>query len=121
MTDARQKILDTIDANRDKAIKFLQQMVAIPSVTGDEGKIQAFLSDYLKKLGLEVDVWETAWEAIKKHPGYIPVDRDYEGRPNIVATLKGSAGNIKVPSRYWKPAISPKTICARNRASAATK
>ena len=38
MTDARQKILATIDANRDKAIKFLQEMVAIPSVTGEEGE-----------------------------------------------------------------------------------
>jgi acetylornithine deacetylase len=53
MTDARKKILDTVDANRDKAVKFLQDIVTIPSVTGDEGKIQAFLSNYLKKLDLE--------------------------------------------------------------------
>jgi acetylornithine deacetylase len=42
---ARQKIVETIDAKRDKAIKFLQDMIKIPSVTGDEAKIQAFLSD----------------------------------------------------------------------------
>ena len=91
-TDARQKVLQTIDANRDKAIKFLQQIVSIPSVTGDEGKIQAFLSDYMTNLGLDVDMWESDWKALKKHPGYIPVDRGYEGRPNIVATWKGSGG-----------------------------
>jgi acetylornithine deacetylase len=68
MTDARKKILDTVDANRDKAVKFLQDIVTIPSVTGDEGKIQAFLSNYLKKLDLDVDVWESDWEALKKHP-----------------------------------------------------
>ena len=45
MTDTRKKILDTVDANRDKAIEFLQDIVTIPSVTGDEGKIQAFLSN----------------------------------------------------------------------------
>jgi len=92
MTEARQKILDVIDANRDKAIKFLQTMVAIPSVTGDEGKIQAFLADYMQKIGLEVDMWESRWDELKKHPGYIPVDRGYEGRPNIVATWKGIGG-----------------------------
>lgn len=92
MTDARKKILDTIDANRDKAIKFLQAMVAIPSVTGDEGKIQAFLSDYLKKLELDVDMWESNWDELKKHPGYIPVEQGYKGRPNIVATWKGMGG-----------------------------
>jgi acetylornithine deacetylase len=88
----RRKILETIDANRDKAVKFLQQMISIPSVTGDEGAIQSFLADYLKKIGLEVDMWETDWAALKKHPGYIPVERGYEGRPNIVAAWKGSGG-----------------------------
>jgi acetylornithine deacetylase len=92
MGEARNRILNTVDAGRDKAIKFLQDMVAIPSVTGDEGRIQTFIFDYLKKLGLEVDMWESDWEALKKHPGYIPVDRGYEGRPNIVATWKGIGG-----------------------------
>jgi acetylornithine deacetylase len=92
MTDTRQKVLQTIDANRDKSIAFLQKMVSIPSVTGDEGKIQQFLGDYLKKLGLEVDMWETDWEELKKHPGYIPVSQGYEGRPNIVAVWKGTGG-----------------------------
>jgi acetylornithine deacetylase len=92
MTDARKKILDTIDANKDKAIKFLQDIVAIPSVTGDEGKIQAFLNGYLKKVGLDVDMWESNWDELKKHPGYIPVEQGYEGRPNIVAKWKGLGG-----------------------------
>ena len=92
MTDNRQKVLQQIDANKDKSLKFLQKIVSIPSVTGDEGAIQKFLADYLTKMGLEVDMWETDWEALKKHPGYIPVDRGYEGRPNIVATWKGTGG-----------------------------
>ena len=40
MTDPNhQKILDKVDASRDLAIDFLQKMIAIPSVTGDEAKI----------------------------------------------------------------------------------
>src|SRR5262252_5241408 len=92
MTNTRQKVLEQIDANKDKSLKFLQKMVSIPSVTGDEGAIQKFLADYLTKMGLEVDIWESDWEALKKHPGYIPVDRGYEGRPNIVAIWKGTGG-----------------------------
>ena len=88
--DTRQQLLKQIDANHDKSIKFLQQIVSIPSVTGDEAKIQKFLADYLTKIGLEVDIWESDWEELKKHPGYIPVDRGYEGRPNIVAIWKGN-------------------------------
>jgi acetylornithine deacetylase len=90
--EIRRKIVEMVDANRDKAIAFLQKMVSIPSVTGDEGTIQAFLANYMKNIGLTVDMWETDWEAIKKHPGYIPVERGYQGRPNIVATWKGSGG-----------------------------
>ena len=37
-------------------------------------------------------MWETNWEELKQHPGYRPVDRGYENRPNIVATLKGTGG-----------------------------
>lgn len=93
MTDTnRQKIIDAIDKNRDKAVTFLRDMVRIPSVTGDEAAIQRFLADYMRKIGLDVDMWETDWEELKKHPGYRPVDRGYEGRPNIVATLKGTGG-----------------------------
>jgi len=88
----RQKVLETVDTNREKSIAFLQQMIAIPSVTGDEARIQKFLADYMTKLGLKVDMWETNWETLKKHPAYRPVDRGYEGRPNIVATLKGTGG-----------------------------
>ncbi len=51
-----------------------------------------FLAEYLTKTGLKVDIRELNWEELKKHPGYIPVDRGYEGRPNIVATWKGSGG-----------------------------
>ena len=46
MSDStRNNVLKEINANRDKAIKFLQDMIAIPSVTGDEAKIQEFLSN----------------------------------------------------------------------------
>jgi len=91
-TSVRGKLLNKIDENREQSIGFLQKMIAIPSVTGDEAKIQKFLADYLAGLGLKIDVWETSWEELKKHPAYRPVARGYEGRPNIVATLKGSGG-----------------------------
>ena len=89
---ARQSLLDLIEANRGRAVEFLQALIAIPSVTGDEAAVQQFLAAHLQTMGLALDVWETDWEALKQHPGYRPVDRGYEGRPNIVATLKGEGG-----------------------------
>ncbi len=91
-TDHRQAIIDKVDENRDSAIEFLRQMISIPSVTGDEAAVQDFVADHMRKIGLDVDMWETDWEELKKHPGYRPVARGYENRPNIVATYKGSGG-----------------------------
>jgi acetylornithine deacetylase len=88
----RDKVLEKIENKRESSIGFLQSMIAIPSVTGDEAKIQKFLAEYMAVLGLNVDMWESNWEALKKHPAYRPVERGYEGRPNIVATLKGAGG-----------------------------
>jgi len=90
--ELRRKVLEKINERREASIAFLQKIIAIPSVTGDEAKIQSFLSDYMTKLGLAVDLWETDWKELKKHPAYRPVERGYEGRPNIVATLKGTGG-----------------------------
>lgn len=90
--DVRKAILDTIDNNRDAAVKFLQEMISIPSVTGDETAIQEFVANHMKGIGLEVDVWETDWEELKKHPGYRPVSVGYENRPNIVGIHKGTGG-----------------------------
>ena len=90
--DDREKLLRKIEQNRDKAIELLRKMISIPSVTGDEAAIQKYLASYLENIGLDVDLWETDWDELKKHPGYRPVQRGYEGRPNLVATLKGVGG-----------------------------
>lgn len=91
-TDHRQAIIDKVDENREYAIEFLREMIAIPSVTGDEAAVQTFVSQHMDKIGLDVDMWETDWEELKKHPGYRPVARGYENRPNIVGTYKGTGG-----------------------------
>ena len=90
--DHRQAIIDKVEENREQAVELLRQMIVIPSVTGDEAAIQDFVADYMRKIGLDVDIWETDWEELKKHPGYRPVARGYENRPNIVGTFKGSGG-----------------------------
>jgi len=90
--ELRRKVLEKINERREASIAFLQKIIAIPSVTGDEARIQKFLADYMTQLGLAVDAWETDWEQLKKHPAYRTVERGYEGRPNIVATLKGTGG-----------------------------
>ncbi len=87
----KETVLDTVDSMSKDVIIFLQQLIAYPSVTGSEGEIQKFIAEKMADLGLAVDVFEPDWEALKKHPAYVPVSRGYEGRPNVVATLKGNS------------------------------
>jgi len=81
-----------IDQSQETVINFLRDLIRIPSVTGEEGEIQRFLSRRLTEMGLQVDVWEPDIEELKRHPGYVEVSRGYEGRPNVVGILKGSGG-----------------------------
>jgi acetylornithine deacetylase len=90
--NTEQKVLQTIDGMQDEIIAFLKKLVATPSVTGEELEIQTFLAQRIGTMGLEVDLWEPDLEALKKHPAYLPPDRDYRNRPNLVGIYKGTGG-----------------------------
>jgi len=81
-----------IEERREEIIGFLKELVSYPSVTGDEHDIQQFVSATLRSMGLEVREWEPDHEALKKHPAYIPVERGYEDRPNVVGVRRGTGG-----------------------------
>ena len=92
MSSIRQEIIEQVEVSRDETIDFLRKLLAFPSVTGNEGQIQAFIADELRKMGQQVDVWEPDLEELKKHPGYVPVTAGYRDRPNVVGVYKGSGG-----------------------------
>jgi acetylornithine deacetylase len=90
--DSQKQVLDWIEKNRTAIVGFLQDLIRIPSVTGEEGPIQKFIAGRLKEMGLAVDVFEPDLAALRKHPAFVEVSRGYEGRPNVVGILKGKGG-----------------------------
>ncbi|MHA1833560.1 MAG: ArgE/DapE family deacylase [Candidatus Baldrarchaeia archaeon] len=90
----KEKVLKEIDENQKEIIKFLQELISFPSVSGNEAEIQNFIAQKLKNMGLKVDVWEPDINELKKHPGYVPIEGNYKNRPNVVGILKGK-GNGK--------------------------
>jgi acetylornithine deacetylase len=90
--DLRGRVCGWIDRKRDEIIGFLQDLIRIPSVTGEEGEIQHFIAGHLRAMGLQIDIWEPDRAALKGHPAYVAVSSGYEGRPNVVGLLKGSGG-----------------------------
>ena len=69
--------------------KFLQELVRIPSPIGEEGKAQDFVANWMRHLGLEVDVFEIDPARFVEVPGFNPNSCDYKGRPCVVGVLKG--------------------------------
>ncbi len=84
------EVLRLVDDRRDAVIEFLRKLVRFPSVTGDEFEIQNFIAKKLRDMGLEVDMWEPDHKALKKHPTYVPVERGYANRPNVVGIYRGT-------------------------------
>lgn len=87
-----QRVNRWIDKNQETIVGFLQDLIRVPSVTGDEGPIQELIARQLKEMDLEVDVFEPSLEALRQHPAFVEVSRGYEGRPNVVGTLRGEGG-----------------------------
>lgn len=83
-----------MEAHKEEQISFLQKLIQIPSVTRNEGPIQAFIQDYVREMGLEVDCFVPDLEALRTHPTFVELTQGYEGRPNVMATLRGGGGEI---------------------------
>ena len=103
-SDIRNSLLRIINEKRDEYVKFLQELVRIPSVmvTDGERTAQEFISKKMQSVGCSVDMWETDWNELKnaksKTTGqslYVPVETwmtNYKGlkdRPNVVGVHRG--------------------------------
>lgn len=90
--DHSQRINQWIERNQTTIVGFLQDLIRVPSVTGEEGPIQQLIAKQLMEMGLVVDVFEPSLDALQKHPAFVEVSRGYEGRPNVVGVLNGVGG-----------------------------
>ncbi len=81
-----------IDKNREALVAFLQGLLQIPSVTGNEARIQEYLADYTKKMGAKVDRFIPNLDELRQHPAFVPSALPYENRPNVVASFPGTGG-----------------------------
>ena len=94
--EVQKRVLEAIDRNRNDAISFLQSLVGIPSISGEEGEAQRFVKKKLDGMGLDVDLVEGDVEELKKYPGFFETEPylrfGYGGRPNVVGKWSGCDG-----------------------------
>jgi acetylornithine deacetylase len=74
MHQSEKRVLDAIDL--DGMLSYLCDLVAIPSLSGEETRAQESVATQMERFGLDVDVWELDFEALSRHPAYsAEVDR----------------------------------------------
>jgi acetylornithine deacetylase len=76
MDTVEQRVLDAIDV--DGMVQFLCELIAIPSLTGEETAAQERVAAEMERCGLAVDVWDLDLEVLRRHPAYsAEVERDH--------------------------------------------
>lgn len=87
-----QKIKQWLEENKNRGVRFLQQLVQEGSTRGNESSAQAVIIEKCRKLGLTLDIWEIGEESLLKHSVFCSDRKDFTGNPNVAATLKGTGG-----------------------------
>ena len=78
------EIAAAVASLRDDAVRRLTELVALPSLLGEEARAQAWMADELGSLGLRVDRFDIDEDRLRTHPGWSPSIVSYHGRPNVV-------------------------------------
>jgi acetylornithine deacetylase len=103
-----------VDRMRPEIIESLQQLVRIPSVTGDEGQAQQFISELYTATGLETVSFEADFGKIKDHPAFCSSDKPYKGRPNIIGMWKGDPEKKSIVLNGHIDVVSPEPVAPWN-------
>jgi len=90
--DLAEAIGRAVEDRRDEAVGLLQELVRVPSVTGDEGAVQEVVERAMGERGLSVDVWEATPEEISAYKEHVGEQSGYENRPNVVGVRAGGGG-----------------------------
>ncbi|MFQ5817436.1 MAG: ArgE/DapE family deacylase [Terriglobia bacterium] len=93
-----QKVSNIVDSRQDELASFVQRLVQIPSLPGEEQAAQEFVAAKLHTLGLVVDVVRPCLEEVKDHPAFCDDGYPLDTRINIIGRWVGrqkgrSSGN----------------------------
>lgn len=92
MTSVEQRVLDAIDT--DALVSCLRELIAIPSLGGEETPAQEHMAATMRSLGLEVDVWDIDFAALSRHPSYtVEIEREH-GLGVVGATGEGKGRTL---------------------------
>lgn len=108
---AENEILSTISAGAETIVEDLVRLVRIRSIVGEEGPIQDYMEDRLRRAACTVEKFEAERGNISQHAGYVPTSWEYAGRPNVVGKLGGDKGRSIILNGHVD-VVSPEPVSA---------
>jgi acetylornithine deacetylase len=87
---------DAAERFRPRLVELLTEAIAFPSISGQEGDCSRWFAERLGGLDVELDIWEPDVRELEGHRAYVAQWPDYAGRPNVVATRRGSRGGRRL-------------------------
>ena len=114
MNSAEQDPIAWVRNNQDKLVKFIQDLVRIPSISGEEEKIQKFIHEKLRELDLKPKFIYPDIEILRKSDDYFKTTSftkfGYKNRPNVVGIFKGAGNGQSICLSGHVDVVSPEPI-----------
>lgn len=89
MRETEERVLDAIDV--DGMMEYLRELIAVPSVNGEETAAQEHVAAQLETCGLDVDIWELDFAELRKHPAF-SVEAERKRGLGVVGVLGTDGG-----------------------------
>jgi acetylornithine deacetylase len=98
LSDVERSVCEAIESRRDELVALASELVAFDTTARDSGDppreeaaLQAFLAQRMHAAGAEIDLFEPDAAAMTGRP-LVPPGLDFDGRPQLIATKRGSGG-----------------------------
>jgi acetylornithine deacetylase len=103
-----------ISENQDELISLLQDLVRIPSVSGEELAVQKRLQQELELMDLGPEMFYPNEKELRKHKDFFEttsfVKNGYDNRPNVGGVLKGAGGGRSLCLSGHVDVVSPEPL-----------
>lgn len=84
VSDLETDLSQAVAALRADTVNMLSELVALPSLLGEEAQAQDWMADHMGHMGLAVERFEIDEARLRSHRGWSPSLISYDGRPNVV-------------------------------------
>ncbi len=85
----KEKISKLVEESQDRLIEICSRLINIPSVTGDELKVQLEVQKLMMEMNMETDFWIPDDREIRESSYFSENGESFQNRPVVVGILKG--------------------------------